>query len=174
MKYGMDVNVSVSGTAQQRRLTYVNDVLPILSRHGCNSSGCHGKAEGQNGFRLSVFGFDPNFDYNALVKEARGRRTLVSAPAQSLVLKKVSGQTAHGGGVRLPPRQAAPRRGRTQEQRAKPTLEPSRTHRVPVTAAESTSSVAEGKAADSRRTAGRSRRSPSVARFASGPASRLS
>src|SRR5206468_1004819 len=74
-----------------------------LSRHGCNSSGCHGKAEGQNGFRLSVFGFDPEFDYSALVKEARGRRVLPAAPEQSLLLRKTSGQMAHGGGVRIPP-----------------------------------------------------------------------
>jgi hypothetical protein len=95
--------VEVRGSATPRRFNFENDIMPLLSRHGCNSSGCHGKAEGQNGFRMSVFGFDPNFDYNALVKEARGRRVLVSAPAESLVLKKPSGQMAHGGGVRLPP-----------------------------------------------------------------------
>ena len=45
---------------------FENDILPILSRHGCNSSGCHGKAEGQGGFKLSVFASDPDADYAAL------------------------------------------------------------------------------------------------------------
>src|SRR5205823_4485910 len=99
----LSVPVEVRESARPRRLNFENDVTPILSRHGCNSSGCHGKAEGQNGFKLSVFGFDPAFDHAALVKEARGRRVFLASPGQSLVLKKASGQTAHGGGVRLPP-----------------------------------------------------------------------
>src|SRR5262249_9050476 len=69
--------------------------------HGCNSSGCHGKAEGQNGFKLSVFGFDPAADHAALVKEGRGRRLLPAAPERSLLLTKAAGQVAHGGGKRL-------------------------------------------------------------------------
>ena len=56
-----------------RPFHFVNDVIPLFSRHACNASGCHGKAEGQNGFKLSVFGFDSAGDYAALVKEARGR-----------------------------------------------------------------------------------------------------
>ena len=59
---------------EQRPVHFANDVVPILSRFGCNSSGCHGKAEGQNGFKLSVFGFDPEADHRALTMEGRGRR----------------------------------------------------------------------------------------------------
>ena len=81
---------------------FANDVIPIFSRFGCNSSGCHGKAEGQNGFRLSVFGFDPDADYVALTRESRGRRVDPAIPEQSLLLKKVSGGSPHGGGVRIP------------------------------------------------------------------------
>jgi hypothetical protein len=81
---------------------FENDIIPILSRYGCNSSGCHGKAEGQNGFKLSVFGFDPAADYAALTKEARGRRVFPSAPEHSLVLGKISGRVPHGGGLRIP------------------------------------------------------------------------
>lgn len=99
----LTVAVTVRDTAKLRLPHFENDVTPILSRHGCNSSGCHGKAEGQNGFRLSVFGFDPAFDHNALTKEARGRRVFLAAPEESLLLRKVSGQVAHGGGVRVPP-----------------------------------------------------------------------
>jgi hypothetical protein len=97
----LPVAVTVEGTTVPRRFSFKTDVLPVLSRFGCNSSGCHGKAEGQNGFKLSVFGFDPAADYTALTTESRGRRVFPAAPDQSLLLRKVSGQTAHGGGVRI-------------------------------------------------------------------------
>lgn len=99
----LTVPVTVKDSAAPRKFNFENDIVPVLSRHGCNSSGCHGKAEGQNGFKLSVFGSDPPADYTALVKEARGRRVFVPAPDQSLLLRKVSGRVAHGGGVRIPP-----------------------------------------------------------------------
>jgi len=78
-----------------------NDVVPLFSKLGCNSGGCHGKASGQNGFKLSIFGFDPEADYDALVKEARGRRVFPAAPESSLFLTKPSGRVPHGGGRRL-------------------------------------------------------------------------
>jgi hypothetical protein len=81
---------------------FENDILPILARYGCNSSGCHGKADGQGGFKLSVFASDPEADYNALAKEGRGRRTNPSAPDQSLLLRKATGRAPHGGGTRFP------------------------------------------------------------------------
>ncbi len=98
----LQVAVSVVEATAPRRFNFENEVEPVLSRHGCNSAGCHGKAEGQNGFKLSVFGFDPAADYAALVKEARGRRVFPAAPEYSLVLRKMSGRIAHGGGVRVP------------------------------------------------------------------------
>jgi hypothetical protein len=82
-------------------VTFENDIVPILSRFGCNSSGCHGKAEGQNGFKLSVFGFDPGADYDALTREGRGRRVFPAAAERSLLLQKISGEVPHGGGVRI-------------------------------------------------------------------------
>lgn len=81
---------------------FENDILPILSRYGCNSSGCHGKAEGQGGFKLSVFASDPEADYAALTKESRGRRVFPAKPEESLLLRKGTGRTAHGGGTKLP------------------------------------------------------------------------
>ncbi len=93
------VAVTVSEAAAARRFNFENDVMPVLSRFGCNSSGCHGKAEGQNGFKLSVFGFDPPADFAALTKEGRGRRVFPPAPEQSLLLRKMSGQVPHGGGA---------------------------------------------------------------------------
>src|SRR5512140_1761457 len=84
-----------------RRFNFENDIVPILSKFGCNTSGCHGKAEGQNGFKLSVFGFDPGADYAALTQEGRGRRVFPIIPEQSLLLGKASGKIPHGGGVRI-------------------------------------------------------------------------
>jgi hypothetical protein len=92
---------SPSVAAAAESFHFENDILPILARYGCNSSGCHGKAEGQGGFKLSVFASDPEADYAALTKEGRGRRTLPSAPDESLMLRKATGRTAHGGGTRL-------------------------------------------------------------------------
>src|SRR5262249_25481517 len=96
------VPVTVTGSTRARTFHFENDIIPLFSRFGCNSSGCHGKAEGQNGFKLSVFGFDPEADFAALTKEARGRRLFPAAPDHSLLLRKASGGVPHGGGVRLP------------------------------------------------------------------------
>jgi hypothetical protein len=97
------VAVTVREADPEKPLHFTNDIVPLLTRHGCNSGGCHGKASGQNGFKLSLFGFDPEFDYHALVHEARGRRIFPAAPEQSLLLIKAIGQVAHGGGKKLTP-----------------------------------------------------------------------
>jgi hypothetical protein len=96
------VRLRVEQFASYPSVHFANDVIPILSKLGCNSGGCHGKASGQNGFKLSVFGFDPQADYNALVKEARGRRVFPASPSDSLLVAKPSGRIPHGGGLRLP------------------------------------------------------------------------
>jgi hypothetical protein len=98
-----NVHVVVRDADADRPVHFINDIEPVLSRHGCNAGGCHGRASGQNGFKLSLFGFDTAFDYNALVKEARGRRILPAAPDSSLLLMKAAGLVAHGGGKRLLP-----------------------------------------------------------------------
>lgn len=87
----------------ERPVSFVNDVVPVLTKAGCNVGVCHAKAGGgQNGFQLSLLGFEPLEDYEHLVKEGRGRRLSFGNPAHSLVLLKASGQVPHGGGVRLP------------------------------------------------------------------------
>jgi len=82
--------------------TFEKDIQPILTRFGCNSGPCHGKQRGQNGFQLSLLGYDSDFDFQALTQEARGRRIFPAAPDKSLVLLKASGQVPHGGGRKLP------------------------------------------------------------------------
>ena len=97
------VNVSVKGCKDGRAVDFKTEILPLLSKLGCNAGGCHGKASGQNGFKLSLFGFDAAFDHAAITKEARGRRVFPAAPDQSLFLMKATGRMAHGGGKRLAP-----------------------------------------------------------------------
>ena len=92
---------TLAGTSKAAPLDFTNDVVPLLSKQGCNSGACHGKAIGQNGFKLSLFGFDPAFDYAALVHEGRGRRVSAAAPDDSLILLKAAGGMAHGGGLRF-------------------------------------------------------------------------
>ncbi len=96
-----EVAVQVRGMRLARQFHFENDILPILSKFSCNMSGCHGKAEGQNGFKLSVFGYDPGADHVALTQESRGRRVNPLNPAASLLLQKASGGMPHGGGVRI-------------------------------------------------------------------------
>lgn len=84
-------------------VSFANDVMPVLTKAGCNAGVCHAKAGGgQNGFQLSLLGFEPQEDYEHLVKEDRGRRLFPAAPEHSLLLMKATGQMPHGGGVRLP------------------------------------------------------------------------
>jgi hypothetical protein len=82
-------------------INFANQVVPIFTKLGCNSGGCHGKSGGQNGFALSLLGFVPEMDYASLVKEARGRRLLPAAPEHSLLLRKATGTMAHAGGKRM-------------------------------------------------------------------------
>ncbi len=80
---------------------FETDLQPIFTRFGCTTGPCHGKARGQGGFQLSLLGFDHDYDYNAITKEARGRRIFAAAPQQSLLLMKPTGQVPHGGGIKL-------------------------------------------------------------------------
>jgi len=95
------VPLSVTRFTSYPPLDFRIDIVPLFSKLGCNSGGCHGKQTGQNGFRLSVFGFDPQADYEALVKEARGRRVFPAASDRSLLVAKATGLVAHGGGQRV-------------------------------------------------------------------------
>lgn len=89
--------------AADRPVSFVNDIVPVLTKSGCNVGVCHAKAGGgQKGFQLSLLGFEPLEDYEYLLKEGRGRRLFPGEPDRSLLLLKASGQMPHGGGVRLP------------------------------------------------------------------------
>ncbi|GIT30485.1 MAG: hypothetical protein Ct9H300mP1_25310 [Planctomycetaceae bacterium] len=78
--------------AEEVAVTFEHDIQPLLTRFGCNSGACHGKSRGQNGFALSLLGFDSDFDYASITREGRGRRISSSAPASSLLLEKATGR----------------------------------------------------------------------------------
>jgi hypothetical protein len=82
-------------------LSFQLDVLPILSKAGCNGGGCHGALAGKGGFRLSLFGYDPAADHLAITRDARGRRIDLGDPGASLLLVKPTAAVPHKGGRRL-------------------------------------------------------------------------
>lgn len=87
---------------EDEELNFVHDVVPILTKAHCNSGACHAKADvGQRGFRLSLLGFEPQEDYEHIVKEAKGRRVFPNAPEQSLFLLKATNTVPHGGRNKL-------------------------------------------------------------------------
>ncbi|HET6884234.1 MAG TPA: DUF1549 domain-containing protein, partial [Pirellulales bacterium] len=93
------VPVTVSGLTQPYPVSFVRDVQPVLSKLGCNQGTCHGAAQGKNGFKLSLRGYDPLFDHRALTDDLAGRRFNRAAPDQSLMLLKPTGAVPHVGGV---------------------------------------------------------------------------
>ena len=97
----LSVPVTVARVSTPIPVDFERDVMPVLSRFSCNSGACHGKQRGQNGFQLSLLGFDPDFDYEALAKEGRGRRVFAPAAERSLLLQKPIGELPHGGGRRI-------------------------------------------------------------------------
>ncbi len=100
-----DTSASLDVVVEQfkdvRPVNFPNQIVPIFTKAGCNAGGCHGKASGQNGFRLSLLGFEPTEDYEHLTREARGRRLFPAAPDRSLLLLKATATLPHGGGKRL-------------------------------------------------------------------------
>jgi hypothetical protein len=94
---------AVTALVSPQTPSFVRDVLPMMAKAGCMAGSCHAKADGQNGFKLSVFNYDPKADYAEIVKEARGRRVFPSAPEESLLLLKPTMAVEHGGGQRIEP-----------------------------------------------------------------------
>lgn len=93
--------VQVSSFKKQRPVSFYNDVIPQLTRAGCNSGSCHGTPAGKNNFRLSLLGFEPHNDFEFITKESQGRRVSPAAPETSLLLRKASGGVPHSGGNRF-------------------------------------------------------------------------
>ena len=95
------IPVRVKDAAAERPISFKLDVMPIFARAGCNSGSCHGAARGKDGFRLSLFGYDPDGDYHRLTREVAGRRINLALIHESLLLEKATGKVAHTGGKRF-------------------------------------------------------------------------
>lgn len=95
------IPVEVANASVDTPVDFVKEIVPILTRTGCNMGSCHGAQHGRGGFRLSLLGFDPQFDHAQIVQSAEGRRVVLSDPERSILLQKPVVQMEHGGGERL-------------------------------------------------------------------------
>ena len=95
--------LAVANVAVAPPISFRHDVMPVFMRAGCNAGACHGSARGKDGFRLSLFGFDPEGDYFRLTRELGYRRVNLAVPEESLVLEKALGRVPHSGGKRFEP-----------------------------------------------------------------------
>jgi len=95
------VPVDVKDATKDRPISFKLDVMPIFLRNGCNQGGCHGAARGKDGFRLSLFGFDPDGDHYRLTRELNGRRINLAIPEESLLVEKSIGKVPHTGGQKF-------------------------------------------------------------------------
>ncbi|MDF1740762.1 MAG: DUF1549 and DUF1553 domain-containing protein [Verrucomicrobiales bacterium] len=93
--------ISVTNFERQRPVSFPNDVIPVITRNHCNAGACHAKASGQNGFQLSLLGYEPENDFEQITTHSRGRRVTPSAAGHSLLLQKATGDLPHEGGARL-------------------------------------------------------------------------
>ena len=93
--------VKVEQSATEWPISFSLDVMPVLNKAGCNTGSCHGAARGKDGFRLSLFGYDPEGDYHRITRENFGRRINLALPDDSLMLEKSAGRVPHTGGERF-------------------------------------------------------------------------
>jgi len=98
-----EIPLKVVSAASPAALSFRLDVMPVFARAGCNTGSCHGAARGKDGFRLSLFGFDPEGDHYRLTRELSGRRLDLAVPDKSLLLEKSVGGVPHTGGKRFAP-----------------------------------------------------------------------
>ncbi|MDA1165800.1 MAG: DUF1549 and DUF1553 domain-containing protein, partial [Planctomycetota bacterium] len=96
-------SVVISGVEEQPTMEFVRDIAPLLSKAGCNMGACHATQHGQGGFKLSVFGFEPEADREAIIRDRHQRRANLVTPENSLFLLKPTMTVPHGGGKRLAP-----------------------------------------------------------------------
>jgi Protein of unknown function (DUF1549)/Protein of unknown function (DUF1553)/Bacterial Ig-like domain (group 2) len=99
----VEVPVKVRGEREKYQVSFVRDVMPVMSKLGCNAGTCHGAQKGKNGFKLSLRGYDPLFDHRALTDDLEGRRFNRAAPEMSLMLLKPAGVVPHVGGMVMKP-----------------------------------------------------------------------
>jgi len=94
-------DLTIKNAQGQAVTEFIPDVMPVLAKAGCNSTACHGSPVGKAGFKLSLFGYEPADDHNAIAKDAGGKRLNLKDPAKSLFLTKATMGVPHGGGMRF-------------------------------------------------------------------------
>ncbi len=92
------IPVKISSATTRPPVSFKTDIMPVLMKTGCNSGSCHGAARGKDGFRLSLYGFDPDGDYHRITREMPGRRVDLALPNESLLIEKATGAVPHTGG----------------------------------------------------------------------------
>jgi hypothetical protein len=97
----VNLPVIVRHANQSDPLRFRTDVMPIFTKVGCNTGKCHGSASGKDGFRLSLFGYDPEGDHLRITREAGGRRINLASPEDCLLTNKATGRVSHTGGNRV-------------------------------------------------------------------------
>lgn len=97
------IGVVVKDAQAESPVSFTREIVPILTRAGCNQGACHGSQHGKGGFKLSLLGFDPQFDYAQIVQSAEGRRVVLSDPERSILLQKPTMMLEHGGKQRFLP-----------------------------------------------------------------------
>ena len=94
----VEIPVKIESAKTEEPISFIKDVMPVFTKAGCNSGGCHGTSRGKDGFRLSLFGYDPDGDYHRLTREAIARRINLALPEESLMLEKATRKVPHTGG----------------------------------------------------------------------------
>lgn len=97
----LSLPITIKDAAKERPVSFKNDVMPIFMRAGCNAGSCHGAARGKDGFRLSLFGYDPDGDHHRITREMATRRVNLALPREALVMLKATGKVPHTGGERF-------------------------------------------------------------------------
>lgn len=97
----VDVSLVINEAASRRAVSFSEEVMPVLTKAGCNQGACHGAQFGQGSFKLSLLGFAPEQDFPAIVREWNQRRISIVSPVDSLILKKAVSAIPHGGGRRM-------------------------------------------------------------------------
>ncbi len=101
--FSIELPAKISGASVLPPISFTNDVMPVFSKSGCNAGSCHGAARGKDGFRLSLYGFDPTGDYHRLTREMLGRRVNLAVPDECLLINKATGKVPHSGGTVFQP-----------------------------------------------------------------------
>ncbi|MCH2206409.1 MAG: DUF1549 and DUF1553 domain-containing protein [Lentisphaerales bacterium] len=96
--FSQKLTITCKNTTQEKKISFTLDVMPVFTKAGCNSGGCHGSSRGKDRFQLALFGYDPDGDYERLTTEFPGRRINLAVPEDSMIITKSLNTVPHTGG----------------------------------------------------------------------------